>query len=113
MRTNKNCILSKNCDHQKDFVIFIKIVFSGLEFKLLGMKMKFTGSIALPTRIPKMCFFGQGSPKFGEGTAEIIIKVHKATRSRLVALHPKSLTVIMTSFLVLNVTEHEVLWSKC
>ena len=38
MHTSKNCILCKNCDDQKDFVIFIKIVFSDLECPLITRK---------------------------------------------------------------------------
>ena len=32
-------------------------------------EMKFTGYIALSTRIPKIYFFGQGGPNFGGETA--------------------------------------------
>ena len=35
MHTDRNCLLSKNCDDQKDFIISIKTVFSELNLSLL------------------------------------------------------------------------------
>ena len=42
----------------------------------------------------------------------VIIKLHKATRLRLVAQY-KSLTMIVTSFYVQNVVERKYSWNKC
>ena len=44
---------------------------------MLPMNMKFTGWIAISTRIPRKIFFGQGGPNFGGGKAENLGKMAK------------------------------------